>query len=453
MSEPRPAVRPLTTGAVQSALSQFLAAGAGALTTLVVARILGPAGAGRYAVALSLVLGLLAFSTLSLQVGISYFVGAGTWSARRALVETQVAALVLGLASVAVALGIREVVPAALNGLSTELTALAAGSVPFALSWTFASFVALAIDNYELYAVPPALQGCTGLVASVALGAIFGVPGTIIGMMLSNVVTAVVTLWRCLRTIPAHEDVVGGVGQLRKAIVFGLKSHIANALAFITFRLDIFILNASAAANQVGQYSIAVSVTQAVWLLPRALGSVVTPRVAQVSAGRTAVGSDYQELVERKSVSHATILAVVSALVLVGALLLLVLVFLGPAFDESIKLGLILLPGSALLGITNALTAVMAGRGRPEYSLIVAVVMTPVAIVLYVVLISSYAATGAAVASSVSYAFGFAVSVILGRRMLGRPILPMIIPTHSELDDYRQILSSLLWHRRIVPDR
>ena len=137
-----------------------------------------------------------------------------------------------------------------------------------------------------------------------------GVRGAIAGMTISQAVVAAVTLWWCLRVLPHHvED--GRAGQLWRAVVFGLKSHVANMFAFVTYRLDIFILNGTASAAQVGQYSIAVSATQAIWLLPRALGAVVTPRVAQVGAG-LAGGSDYQELVERKTMRHATILALVS---------------------------------------------------------------------------------------------------------------------------------------------
>ena len=77
-------------------------------------------------------------------------------------------------------------------------------------------------------------------------------------------------------------------------MAFALKSHVANAVTFITYRLDIFILNGVATANEVGQYAIAVSVTQAVWLLPGALSSIVVPRLAEVSSGQVAVDDSYR---------------------------------------------------------------------------------------------------------------------------------------------------------------
>jgi O-antigen/teichoic acid export membrane protein len=451
-SESTRVVRPLTDGAVRSGVSQFINVVGGALTTLVLATILGPAGAGRYAVALSLVLGLFTFATLSLQLGVGYFVGSGTWAPRRALIDTHFAAVVLGAASIGAAVGIRAAFPSAFHGLNLGLVVLAAASVPFALSWMFASSVALAIDQYELYAMPFALQASIGFVAIVSFGAAYGVAGAVLGLTLSHAATAAVTLWRTARSAPAGADRDVGRDRLRQAVVFGLKGHAANVLAFITYRLDIFILNGTAAASAVGQYSIAVSVTQAIWLLPRALGSVVVPRIAQVSAGRATVGSDYQELVERKSVRHATILAVLSALALVGVLLLLVQIVLGPRFHQSIELGLILVPGSVLLGIGGTINSVMVGRGAPEYSLIMTCLTAPVAVVLYAVLIPAMGATGAALGSSVAYGFGFLVSVVLARRMMRRAMLPMFLPARSEFDDYRRIATTVLRRVSTAPD-
>ncbi len=442
MNQPAPVVRPLTGGAVFSALSQLVTAATGALTVLVLAKILGPAGTGTYAVALSLLIGLVTFGTLSLQNGISYFVGSGAWPARQALRETQLAALAFGAGAIALGLGFWAVVPQAFRGLNVGLVLLIGLGVPFALAWTFASSVALAVDHYELFAIPPALQSSLGMVVILALGAADGVHGAILGMTISQAATAVLTLWGCLRALPPE----GGMqedGHLRRAMVFGLKSHVANVFAFVIYRLDIFILNGTASARQVGQYSVAVSVTQAIWLLPRALGAVVTPRVARLSAGGAGTDASYQDLVERKGVRHATILAFASGVALAAALFVLVFAFLGPEFHESIELGLILLPGSALLGITGALTAVLLGRGRPEYSLIGALAITPVAVVLYVVLIPGLGAVGAALASSLSYAFGFVVSVLLGRHMLRRPMRELIVPTRSELDDYRSLLGAI----------
>ena len=94
------------------------------------------------------------------------------------------------------------------------------------------------------------------------------------------------------------------------------------------------------------------------------------------------------------------------------------------------------MPGSALLAVGAAMASVIVGRGRPEISVLIAVPTALVAVALYLILIPSDGAVGAAVASSLSYAFGFLLTVVVGSRKLGRPFLPLVIPTRSEIDDY-----------------
>src|SRR4029453_18318576 len=113
---PSPRLRPLTGGAVRSASSQLVTAVSGALTTLALARILGREGAGVYAIALSLLLGLMAASTLGLQTGVSYFVASGAWSPRQAFFETQLAAVVLGVAAIGVGMALKFIAGPAFRG-------------------------------------------------------------------------------------------------------------------------------------------------------------------------------------------------------------------------------------------------------------------------------------------------------------------------------------------------
>jgi len=67
-----------------SASSRIGVAIAGALTSIVIARLLGPSGAGAYFVAQSLILVLTVATTLGVEHGIVYFVSSGEWGARPA---------------------------------------------------------------------------------------------------------------------------------------------------------------------------------------------------------------------------------------------------------------------------------------------------------------------------------------------------------------------------------
>jgi O-antigen/teichoic acid export membrane protein len=276
------------------------------------------------------------------------------------------------------------------------------------------------------------------------LAGVDGVSGAILGLTASHALTAIVTLVWVARSLGGRGAALraGGrrLAELGAAVVFGVKTHLSNVLAFLNYRLDLFILNAVASQTKVGQYSIAVSVTTAVWLLPRALSTVVVPRVAQLSASKASDSDPYRDMVEAKSVRHATMLVAGSSLAAAGLLVALVTLFLGDGFRPSIGLGLILLPGTALLGVGGVLAAIVVGEGKPGYTLLGTVIATPPAIALYVLLVPRLDAVGAALASTLSYALGFIVGAHLFRRATGTPAAAILLPTQSEVDDYRNLL-------------
>jgi O-antigen/teichoic acid export membrane protein len=285
--------------------------------------------------------------------------------------------------------------------------------------------------------LPPALQSASLLLLAVALTIPFDITGAIVAMLAAHAIAAAATFAWGRRRFSGRTGAPAAPGQLRRALAFGVKGYAANALQVLNYRVDLFILSAVAATSAVGHYSVAVAVTTVLWLLPQALSDVLFPRVAALSASPAASADEQRAFVEAKSLRHTTLIVVAGSVVLALALLFLVVPIYGPDFHESIALGLIRLPGVALLGIGNVLSATIIGRGRPEYGLFTALITTPVTLALYAVLIPAYDATGAALASSLSFALSFLLSLWFYRRVSGHRALALLVPGRSELDDYR----------------
>ncbi|HUZ15038.1 MAG TPA: oligosaccharide flippase family protein [Gaiellaceae bacterium] len=425
-----PRRRPLTGGAAMSATSRIAVTALGAATTILIARLLGPSGSGTYFVAQSLLAVLLVATTLGVEHGITYFVSSRRWPPRAAYMSSLRMALVMGAIGAVLGLGARLVVPSAFAGMSVWLTAALVGSLFFALVTYYARFVAVAIDRYEAYVLPPPAQAAVALACTVPAALLFGVEGAVLSSIFAVVLMGVAMM------IWAHRQLAPSApaehGQLRRAISFGVKGYAANAIQLINYRLDLFILASVASTAVVGRYAIAVAATSLLSLLPSALSDVVFPRVASLSTA----GEDAElEMVETKSVRHAVLIVVTSALGLVVALELLVVPVFGEAFQGSIDLGLILIPGAAAIGLAVVLAATVVGRGKPIYQLYVVLAVTPVTILLYATLIPSHGATGAALASTVSYLLSFVLECVVYKRVTGRRVLALLIPSRSELDD------------------
>jgi len=451
-----PQHRPLAGGAAMSAAGRVTTAVTGAATTIFVARLLGPGGAGGYAIAQSLILVGMVATTLGVEHGIAYYVSSGRWRARSAYRSAQRVALVSGVAGAALGVVLRVLFPAPFDGLTIATTAVACGALPFTLSWFYGTSIAVATDRYEAFALPPALQSALAMALVAVLAALEGLPGAVAGFALAHVLTAAVSQAMMRRGLTHHPKPhdeaprdTGEPGHLRRAIRFGIKGYAANALQIVNYRADLFVLAAFATAADVGHYAVAVAVTQVLWLLPGALNDVLFPRIAALSArAGTASGEEARALVETKSLRHVVLIVGVSMLVLAAALVLLVVPVYGPDFRPAIGLGLILLPGVAAIGLSGTLTATIVGRGHPGYSLAITLITTPLTLALYLLLIPALDATGAALASTASYLATFLLAAVFYHRATGTSVLPRLVPTRSELADYRALAPAVVaWGR------
>lgn len=424
------APRPMTGGAVMSAASRIWITIAAGITTILFARILGPHGYGGYSIAGTLAAVLAAAATLGVDQGIAYFVGARRWEPRAALGSAMLTAAVAGTLGIAVGLAARAAFPSAFDGLPFWLTVLALVAVPFSLALAFVSSIALATDRYEAAMSLPAAQAALLLVVGIPAALWLGRTGAVAALTTATVVAAVGGVVWALRRLPPAGS--APPGQLRRAISFGIKGYGANTLQLVNYQLDLFILAAVAPAAAVGHYALAVSGTTLLLLLPRALSAVLYPRVARLSIGGQ---EGTLEMVETRSVRHASLIVIVSSLGMAAALELLVVPVFGADYRATINLGLLLIPGAAALGIASVLAATFVGRGHAVYSLYGALVTTPLTILLYVTLIPWLQATGAALASTISYLAGFLLVCWFYRRSTGRRVAPLLVPGRAELDD------------------
>lgn len=432
------ASRLMVSGAVLSAASRLVVALAGAATTIVVSRVLGSSGLGTYAVAQSVLGILLVLTTIGLEHGIVYYVSSGRWDSGSAFWGSQIAALVCGMTGGGLVMLVRVVAPSALRGLSVFEAVLVAAAAPFMLSWFYGAYAALAVNRYERFVLPPAIQATLLLILAGALGVVEGVVGVIIALFATHVLVAVAQLRRARVFFARPSADQRTADHLRRAAMFGVKGYGANALQILNLRLDLLILSSVTAHAVVGQYAVAVSATSVVWLLPQALSDVLYPRAAALSGGSE--HADALKLAETKSLRHGLLAVVVVGVISGLGLLFLTVPVFGASFHPTIALGLILLPGVSALGLAAILSAAVTGRGRPELLLIQAMVVTPPTVLLYALLIPHFHATGAALASTASYIASFLLVALFFQRVTGLNPLRIMLPTRSEISDYRGLV-------------
>jgi O-antigen/teichoic acid export membrane protein len=447
-----PPGRHLATGASLNVVAQLVTIGAAGVTSVAIARLLGPTGTGTLALAVTLVTLATTLFSLGLRAGIIYRVSRGSWASADAARSAELAALLLGGAGAVIGMGFYALTSdTVLAGVTPTMAAVTFAALPFALAWLFLAVVALSVERYETYGAILVAQPLAGLALSVGLAAAFGSLGAIVGLAVSHVVGAAVAALLVRRGAPHASGTPDSRRELRAAAAFGLKAWGSEVLQNLNYRLDLLILNAFAVRADVGVYSVALTITGFAWILPSALQTVLFPRTARLDneGAPTSGGRSEVELAASRGTRQSVLLLLPTAVVLIVVLVAVVPLLYGPKFDRTVELGLILIPGTLALGMARVLVAVTSGRGRPIYSLYGRLIDMPVTGALYLLLIPAYGATGAAIGSTVSYALTGVISLFFFLRVVHLPLRELFVPTREDMREYGRAVAVV--RRRLRP--
>ena len=413
------------------------ALGVGFLTSIVVARLLGPDGRGLLGVAYSLATIGVAIVSLGVPVAISYY------ASRRARLMPRL----LGSALVYCAFMLVGLLLLALVVSGSGLDWLGeAGHLGFWLLTALLTWAVLmeyvgqnTLRGRFLYGRTNALLVLSRtaiLVTTIVLVALLGLgtQGALVALIVGSGVYAVGALSSFVR------DGLGFSRHVFAAMVrYGWRVQVGRLIQMGNGRLDVLILSAFAPLAQVGVYVVAQVVAELVRLVPTAIGFVAMPAIAQ---GRGS-GPDAGRTVR---LSGTLSLAGVGAVAL-GAPVL-IFVGYGSAFAPALLPLYILLPGTWMFGAGNVMGDVFRGRGRPGLPSILAGVAIVVTVVLDLLLIPPLGTVGAAIASTCAYTvFGVSSAVCLAR-LEGLSARRRVLADREEMQMLLQTVSGRLARRR-----
>ncbi len=223
---------------------------------------------------------------------------------------------------------------------------------------------------------------------------------------------------------------------MKKSYFFGMKSQLGIIFSFLNQRLDFFVVNFFLNPSQVGIYAIAVVVAELPWHLPAAAATVLFPWIADKNKDEAAKFTAY---ILRNILFFTTIMIIVLALF--GKYIIITL--FGAAFQGSIVLMYVLLPGILALSITRILGSHFQGSGRPELGTIMVAFSFIETIVLDIILIPRFGTLGAAIASSIAYMTSAIVGLFIFIRIWHINIFEIVIPRWQEIIKIRKFIQIL----------
>lgn len=330
--------------------------------SIITARVLGPEDRGQYFLIVSYAQIAAQIANLGLQTSNTYLAANRPELVGRLLVNSfYVAAIVTPVAALAtlVFVGRPELLgfsapPGASLGPEAFMAVLLA---PLIVAFLYIVNMAVGIGRIQLFNGLTILSGVAAVGAAAAVGLYGGgtadfLVAAAVAVAVSSVIGGVLVLSGT--RIPLSFD----IPLFRKGALFGLKVYLSTLLGFLMMRVGVIALQQRSDLLEVGQFSIAVQIADALILLPGTVGLLLFPSLLRMEGG------DRQAAMWRV---FRRLGALMAALLIMGAPLIpwiLPLIF-GAAYQKAVLLTLAMLPSVLIVSMITVLSQYLAAEGYP----------------------------------------------------------------------------------------
>jgi O-antigen/teichoic acid export membrane protein len=405
------------------------------ITATLLARWLGPEGKGLIAAVMVFPSMLLSVADLGVRQASIYFIGKKVYPFEKIVGVLTFAWLFVTIVGSAAALGLMMTVGH--DDAPLGIMLLAAGSLPLTLLTTYANGIFLGNQMVGVMSRITRMTVVQTLLVSILLVYVLGmgVAGAMLATILGQVVASVYALSRLLKLAPIrpHWDGKLLIDLVSKGVLYSLSMFVMK----LNYSADLILMQRLTTLEQIGLYTVGVSIAQLIWMVPTVLSSVVFSRSANAKD---------PEAFSRNVAKLYRVISLFGLLVL-GFLFftmpyILPLLY-GEKFATSVPVMQILLVGVWAMVATKTINGDFAGRGRPLLMLAVMLPSLILNIGLNLYLLPRYGAIGAAYASSVTYTLSAIGVAFQFSRVSGIPMWELVRYRRSDFDFMDRLIKKL----------
>jgi O-antigen/teichoic acid export membrane protein len=214
---------------------------------------------------------------------------------------------------------------------------------------------------------------------------------------------------------------------------FAIPAHGGTVAAYLNYRIDEFFIAALLPPRELGFYAIAVALVERLWTLPSAITTALLPHITN--------SRNHDPSLPAAMARQVIIWIGGACLVLFASADVLIRLLYSSAFVEAVAPLRWLLPGIFALSVGKVLVTELLAREKPLYTVWASGAAALVNIVANIFLVPRMGISGAALASSLSYSLLSLVLTWCYLRETG-VLWRQLIPGRSDVSVYAS-----LWHR------
>uniref|UniRef100_B8HUJ1 Polysaccharide biosynthesis protein n=1 Tax=Cyanothece sp. (strain PCC 7425 / ATCC 29141) TaxID=395961 RepID=B8HUJ1_CYAP4 len=376
----------------------------GLLISVILSRVLGPDGRGLLVSATTLSAIGVQFGNLGLHASNTYYV-AKDRSLLSALISNSLL-VCFGFGGLgAFVLWIIFSNYPNLAPVQSLLLILALIQIPFSLLYLLLQNLLLGIHKVREYNLSELFTSLLSILLTILLVALSTLTPES-AFILNLFCTLIPSMWILLilsKNIYAFRS--PSIPLLKESAWYGFKAYLAALFSFLVLKFDILMIQHFKGAEQVGIYSIAITLVDKIYILPAAFGSILFPKLSSLS------NKD-----EKLNFLGKTLFPLIVAMVFAGLLLgflahPIIRLLYGEDFLPAVPVLIALLPGVICLGINSVLMNYFASIGMPPITVYSPLIATIINVIINTFLIPHFGIIGAALSSTISYSIMLVLSL------------------------------------------
>jgi len=409
------------------------------ISSIIIARTLGPEGKGIYAMAIFLPSMIINFGNFGIGQASIFYLGKKIFSVEKTLKNNVALSILFSVIGIFVGIIIIFLWGNSLfpdiekNYFLISLFLI----IPTFFS-NFINYLLLGIKKTKEYNYINILRSLLFFLLILLFLLIFklNIKTAIVANVISISITTCITIW-LLKNSFNFTEIEVSKQYLKKIFKYGFKIYLANLIQFFHYKIDIFLINIFLNPLSVGFYSIATTLAEQILLIPQSVGLVLFPKISNENNKKNL--KNFTPIVCR-NILFITFLGLILLFFLSK---IIITTFYSITFANAIIPFKILTIGILTLSGWKILANDIYGRGKASLNIYINATALTLNIILNIILIPKYGINGAALASSISYTIAFIIMLFVFSKVSENKIIDIILIKKSDFKYYKNFIISL----------
>ena len=214
---------------------------------------------------------------------------------------------------------------------------------------------------------------------------------------------------------------------------YGLKAYVSNLMTYINTNVGNYVVQGAYGLGTLGLYNTAFTLMRQVWILPEAVGLVITSRVAAMQ------NDEDKTHITQLSCKIVMYITIVCAFLIVWLADIFVPILFSKYIGALAPLRYLII-GSIFVSFAKVLSNSISAFGRPELNILPTILGIAVNIAATIALIPSMSYNGVAVATSLSMMTQGLCSLVIFCIFTHTSPVRLILPTKNEIQLVKNVL-------------